>query len=194
MQYRAWVKVILWCVIFCFSFVPVSVFSQSNTSGHIFGQVRLESGQPASNATITIVNAQTGQQRTLSARANGSFRFPALPIGTYSILIEAQDYISSEHAALTVNVGVGTIVNSTLLRTQEEVLVLGALSVYGGKISPIDISSTESSTILSMETIERLPVARNPGAVCSPARARHNPGGSGFRRWQIGVFWWRFRC
>jgi hypothetical protein len=140
----------------CFVFLPMLVVAQSNTVGFIYGHVRLENTQPASEALVTITNAQTGLQRAVATREDGSYRFPALPIGTYSILIEANGYIAAEHAEITVSVGTGTNANVTLVQGQEETLELGILTVVGSKISPVDVSSTESTTILSMETIELL--------------------------------------
>jgi hypothetical protein len=82
----------------------ICALAQTNVTGYIFGRVLLESGEPASSALVTIENAQTGLQRALPAREDGSFRFPALPIGSYSILIEAAGFVSAEQKELAVNV------------------------------------------------------------------------------------------
>jgi hypothetical protein len=158
-------KIILWGAIISCSFSPGLIFAQSNAAGSIFGQVTLEGGQPASEALITIVNDQTGLQKALPARADGSFRFSALPIGTYSVLIETNGYIAIELKSLAVNVGVGTNTRATLTRVQEDVVELDILSVVGGKISPIDTSSVESSSVFTTEMISNLPVQRNLAGV-----------------------------
>ncbi len=165
MSYHTSAKMAARGAFLCFVFLPMLVVAQSNTVGFIYGHVRLENTQPASEALVTITNAQTGLQRAVTTREDGSYRFPALPIGSYSILIEASGYIAAEHTELTVNVDTGTNANVTLVQGQAEALELGTLSVVGSKISPVDVSSTESTTILSMETIERLPIGRNPADV-----------------------------
>lgn len=145
--------------------LTVGAFAQTNVTGHIFGRASLESGEAASSSLVTIVNLQTGATRTLPTREDGNFRFTALPVGEYSILIESAGYQSVEQEALSVNVGEGTQVNVTLMALAEDVLDLGVLEVHGGKISLIDVSSTESTTILTDETIARLPVERDPAKV-----------------------------
>jgi hypothetical protein len=133
--------------------------AQSNTTGFIFGRIITDDGESARNALITISNLQSGTQRALPAREDGSFRFTALPIGRYSILIEADGYSEVEEE-LTVNVGSGTLADVSLV-SQQDVKDLGVLEVRGGRFSTVDVSSTESTSIFSDESITRLPVERN---------------------------------
>jgi len=165
MVYRVCTRAIMSCALLCISFVPTPLLAQSNTTGYIYGQVGLEKSQPASLAIVTITNAQTGQKRAISTRKDGSFRFAALPIGSYSILIESSGYTAVEDSEIIVRVGTGTNATASLIQSQTYPLKLETLSVIGSKISAIDVSSTESTTILNMETIEHLPVSRNPAGV-----------------------------
>jgi hypothetical protein len=164
-HHPAWLSACFLAVTLLFLLVPGSLFAQSNAAGYIFGQVMLDSGQPATEAQITIVNSRTGLQRTLPARKDGSFRFSALPVGVYSVLIETDGYPAIEHEVLAVNVGMGTNASATLTSEQGDVLELDALSVMGGKISPIDTSSVESVSQFTAERISNLPVQRNLAGV-----------------------------
>ena len=58
------------------SMLPLQVAHAANTDGSVVGQA-------AAGAQITINNPETGFTRTVTASADGSYRFPFLPVGTY---------------------------------------------------------------------------------------------------------------
>ena len=178
-------RLLLIIVILC-GFTVSDVFARTNTTGYIFGQVRLESGGPPGLASVTIVDRKNGRERSALTREDGSFRFSALPIGAYSIQVESDGYASAQLDELWVNIGVGTLANATLLVLAEEDRLLEVVQVFASKMSSIDISSAESTTILTMDVIERLPVARNPTdvALLAPGTTLgdqgNTSGGGGF--------------
>ncbi|MGO4551432.1 TonB-dependent receptor [Lysobacter sp. 2RAF19] len=117
------------------------VHAQTNTSGAI-------SGQAGAGDTITLVNPSTGFSRTITAGADGNYRFSALPTGRYSVSRNGE-------ATRSVTVNVGTATSVDFIET------LNAVEVVGGSINPIDVSSVESTTVLTAEQIAKIPVARN---------------------------------
>ncbi|WP_140910212.1 TonB-dependent receptor [Cognatiluteimonas lumbrici] len=123
--------------------------AQSNTAGAVTG-----AADPGD--VITISNPATGFSRTVTVGADGNFRFPALPTGEYQI---------SENGgtprAVRVNVGIAANVDFSSAAT-----TLSTVTVVGSNVvNPIDVSSVESTTILTAEQINRIPVARNTTAV-----------------------------
>ena len=139
------------------------VLAQSNTVGYLYGTVVDDSGQPVGEAVIIIKNPETGFKREVKVKEDGSFRVPSLPVGKYDIVITApgqQDYTIE---GLAVNVGTGT--NASAVLGAEGATKLDKVVAYGGKISPIDVSSVESTSIFDEETYDRLPVGRNTTAV-----------------------------
>jgi len=54
----------------------------------ILGVVKDSSGAVVPNAKLTARNVETGQTRTTTAAADGSYRFPALPVGAYEVRAE----------------------------------------------------------------------------------------------------------
>ncbi|KGQ17809.1 Oar protein [Lysobacter dokdonensis DS-58] len=127
------------------------VNAQTNTAGAI-------AGQAAAGDTITITNPSTGFSRTITVGADGSYRFSQLPIGTYQVS-------RNGGAARSATVNVGTAANVDFVqggqaRDLDTVEVVGA-----GAINPIDVTSVESTTILTAEQIAKIPVPRDTSSV-----------------------------
>ena len=115
--------------------------AQTNTAGAV-------TGSATAGDTITIASPATGFTRTITVGADGNYRFSALPTGQYTVA-------RNGGAPRTVTVNVGTAANVNFVETLE------AVEVIGGSINPIDVSSVESTTVLTAEQIARIPVVRN---------------------------------
>jgi hypothetical protein len=125
------------------------VQAQSNSAGAITG-----SANPGD--TITLTNPNTGFNRSITAGADGNYRFSALPTGQYQI--------SNGGTPRPVTVNVGTATNIDF--ATGGATTLGTVTVVGSNVvNPIDVSSVESTTILTAEQINKIPVARNTTAV-----------------------------
>jgi hypothetical protein len=131
----------------CFS---GAVYGQANTAGAV-------GGQAASGDTITITNPATGFSRTVTVGSDGYYRFSSLPIGQYTVTRNGGNARS-----VTVNVGISA--NVDFVRGGEasldNVTVVGATLV-----NPIDVASVESTTILTAEQIQKIPVAQDTTSV-----------------------------
>ena len=140
------------------------VQAQTNTGGNVVGSA-------AAGDTITITSPSTGFSRTITAGADGNFRFAQLPSGQYQIS-------QNGGAPRTVNVNVGTSANVDFAgaATTLDTVTVTAIS---GAVNPIDVSSVESTTILTAEQVAKIPVPRNitsvallaPGTVRGAANA-----------------------
>ena len=127
------------------------VQAQSNTAGAV-------TGRAAAGDTITITNPATGFSRTITVDSGGTYRFSQLPTGQYTISRNGE-------TARNVGVNVGTssnvdFVNASTSGALDTITVVGASA-----INPIDVSSVESTTILTEAQIDRLPVARDATSV-----------------------------
>ncbi|MBB3277802.1 MULTISPECIES: TonB-dependent receptor [Pseudoxanthomonas] len=131
------------------------VQAQSNSAGAI-------TGRAVDGDTITIVSPDTGFTRTINVSGDGSYRFSALPTGKYTITRKAADGASSSR---DITVTVGTAANVDFARAAAAsggATTLDAVQVVGtNAINPIDVSSVESTTVLTAEQIAKIPVARN---------------------------------
>jgi hypothetical protein len=88
-------------------------FAQAPT-GTILGTVKDSSGAVMPNAAITATNSETGQKRTLSSAADGSYRISALPVGTYEIRVEHEGFQSSVRNSISLTVAQEAVVNFSL--------------------------------------------------------------------------------
>lgn len=140
--------------------VAPNAFAASNVEGTIAVTAVTSNGTPVAGAAVQVQNSETGFSRQLSTDANGKVRFPALAVGDYQVTVTKSGYQDATQKA-TVSVGSTTPTRVTLLAEGESATELGSVTVTGGQISPIDLSSTESSLNLSESTIDRLPVSRS---------------------------------
>ncbi|HEX4320107.1 MAG TPA: TonB-dependent receptor [Acidobacteriaceae bacterium] len=126
------------------------LFGQDAATGAIAGSVYDSSGALLSNALVNVVDDRTHLSRAVSSGAQGSFRLPLLPPGTYTVTAHAAGFeASSVH---TVAVNVGEVTSLTL-----------KLSV--GKVDAtveVDITQPQTSAlghVIDESTIVELPLA-----------------------------------
>ena len=121
-------------------------------------------GRASSGDTITVVNPQTGFSRSITADADGSYRFSALPIGEYTVTRKSSDGTTASRSA---RVNVGTSANVDFVSAGDgSATTLGAITVIGSAaVNPIDVSSVESTTILTAQQIAKIPVPRDATSV-----------------------------
>ncbi|TWI06325.1 hypothetical protein IP90_00591 [Luteimonas cucumeris] len=132
------------------------VQAQTNTAGAVVGRA-------VAGDTITIENPATGFSRTVAVSGDGSFRVSQVPIGQYTITRKGADGTTSTRTA---NVSVGTAANVAFVSGTGDAQTLDTVTVVGtGAINPIDVSSVESTTILTAEQIAKIPVARDATSV-----------------------------
>jgi carboxypeptidase family protein/TonB-dependent receptor-like protein len=139
----------------CFS---TAAFAQSNTSGAIFGQAD-------SGSTVQVTNPATGFSRSVVVGSDGTYRFSSLATGTYTVTLQGSDgSAAAVREGVNVNVGTGTSVN--FVAASGGATTLDAVQVVGARIvNPIDVSSVESTSILTAEQIAKIPVPRDTTSV-----------------------------
>jgi len=119
-------------------------------------------GVSEAGAQVTVRNPDTGFTRTVTADAEGNYRFPFLPVGTYELQASRDGQPVGEPVQVRVGLGNATYVGAS----SDGVANLGAVQVTGSRvINAVDVSSTESATNVTAEQIERLPVERNVSSV-----------------------------
>ena len=139
--------------------LAVPAHGQGKTLGYILGNVFASSG-PVADATVTAWHVDTARTRTAVSGEDGRYRFSGLAVGRYAVTAVVGNWQTSTVIA-EVNVGEGTVVDLRVEspRAVEEVVVVGESS------SPVDVTRSETTRIVTAGDIERLPITRDPNAV-----------------------------
>jgi hypothetical protein len=93
--------------------VSAPVIAQ-NAAGTILGVVKDAQGGAVTGATVTVRNTETGLTRELKTGDDGSYRAPAMPVGNYSIKVEAPGFKTATNEGVVLTVASEAQVNLTL--------------------------------------------------------------------------------
>lgn len=127
------------------------------TTGSIRGVVNDPDGKPIPGATVTISSpALIGGSKTTSTNEDGAFRFPSLPVGSYSLAVTLEGFQSLQVSKVDVGLSATATVPLTMKMTdkQEEVTVVGETPL-------IDVTQSGLSTNYSKDILEETPTQRN---------------------------------
>lgn len=124
-------------------------FAQENAE--LTGTVLDQSGAVVPNARVTVVNVSTGEQRTGTTTSAGLYDFPALPVGTYILKVQAQGFRVYEKTGIVMNVAA---------TVREDVpLVIGSssetVSVEADALH-LQVETNEVSNLISGEQLTEL--------------------------------------
>jgi hypothetical protein len=136
-----------------------SVLAQS-TNGTITGQAPVASGE-----TVQFVGG-SGFDRTVPVDKDGRFSL-TLPVGVYDVnlvqngqVVQSQKGVTAK-AAGTVAVSFVAAAGASSVNAQN----LSSVMVTANAIPPIDVSSTQESTVITSEQLKNLPLARTGAAI-----------------------------
>jgi hypothetical protein len=106
--------------------IAVPVFAQLAT-GTILGVVKDTSGGTVAGANVTVTNSETTQSRTVTTNDDGSYRFPGMPVGHYSVKIEKDGFKTSTQTGLILDVSQEVVANASMEvgSSAQEVVVTG---------------------------------------------------------------------
>ncbi|MFC5569582.1 TonB-dependent receptor domain-containing protein [Lysobacter yangpyeongensis] len=145
----------------------------ANTDGSLVGRT-------TPGATVTVRSPDTGFTRTVTADAEGNYRFPFLPVGNYQVEATRDGQQVTQPLQTSISLGNATVLN---MGGGDGATNLAAVQVTGSRvITPVDVTSTESATNIRREEIERLPVQRDitDVATLAPGVNRGEFGGISF--------------
>ena len=142
-------------VIMVFSIAAAAV--GQTTTGRLEGTVSGPDGL-LPGATVTAFDNQTGKQKTTTSNSDGSFRFPQLEFGTYSVTFTADGF--KKFVANDVKIDVGR--SYTLTASLEIGDIAEVVTVEAGA-DIISASTAQISNTVSPQQILSLPlITRNP--------------------------------
>ncbi|PWT88401.1 MAG: hypothetical protein C5B54_10690, partial [Acidobacteria bacterium] len=126
------------------------------TTGSMKGVITDPDGKPVPGATVTISSsALLGGTRTAYTNDTGTFRFPSLPIGTYSVQVNLEGFEKVEVSKVIVSLAQTANVPLTMkMATRaEEMNIIGEAPL-------IDVTQSGLSTNIPSEIIENVPNQR----------------------------------
>ncbi len=83
----------------------VGPVAAQQTAGNLTGRVLDDQKSAVPGATLTAKHEATGFTRTVTSDAEGVYRFTALPIGAYSILVELPGFSTIDRKGIVISVG-----------------------------------------------------------------------------------------
>jgi hypothetical protein len=152
--------------------------------GTILGTITDTTGAVVPGATITIRNVNTGLVRTTETQADGSYREPELPIGTYDMTVEKGGFQTSVTSGVKVEVSAERRVDMALKPGE----VKEQITVSGEELPQIETTSDTLGGTLTQESVKDLPINGrdyakliflNPGVAGSPDQITDSPGSFG---------------
>src|ERR1700686_3450581 len=95
--------------------LATGLIAQDN-SGNLGGTILDPSGATISNAKVTVTNTERNQVvRTVTTDPTGSYSVPIIPVGTYSIKVEAAGFKTEDRTGVVLNVSDALRLNFRLL-------------------------------------------------------------------------------
>jgi hypothetical protein len=92
-------------VLFILGFVLLGAVAYGQGTANIVGTVTDPTGAVVPNAKVTVTNLDNGFVRTTVTNGTGNYAARELPVGHYTIMVEAQGFKSHSETNLTLNVG-----------------------------------------------------------------------------------------
>ena len=139
-----------------FIFLLVSSSFAQRQTGTLTGSILDEEGNPLPGANITITSESLMGTQSAVSSANGVFRFPNLPPGTYSLKAELPGFQTVIRSNIIVHVGmvVNVEIRMKAVAIEEEVMVTAPSPV-------IDTRQSRISVTVDEQLIKNLPVRRD---------------------------------
>src|SRR5262245_30641409 len=149
---------------------------QSQT-GEIFGKVTDSSGGVLPGVIVTLTGPSLLQPLTATTSESGSFQFPRLNVGTYTVKFELPGFktVIKEGIQVTVDFSANVSTQLGVSAVQETVTVTGESPI-------VDTKQTGTRQTFTLEQLQNIPSARDPWVILQQtagiAMDRENVGGN----------------
>src|ERR1700736_5233229 len=148
-----------------------TVFAQSTAT--LQGTVADATGASVPNATVSVRNQNTGEERTTQTDAAGAYVAPSLPVGTYRLEVKAPGLQTTVASNLVLEVGASVRQDFTLkvAATSETIEIKATAPVVSE--DPVSVG-----TVINQRTVQEIPLNGRhfvdlallvPGTVTPPA-------------------------
>ena len=128
--------------------------------GEVFGKVTDGTGAVLPGVTVTLSGPALIQPQTTVTVESGAYRFPRIPIGTYTVAFELTGFKKSLREGVIIQAGFNAEIDSKL-----EISTVQETVTVSGESPVVDTRSTQLSASFSREALETIPTARDPWVV-----------------------------
>ena len=147
-------------VVLVSALLSVSTAWAQTQTGEIFGKVNDPSGAVLPGTTVILTSPALIQPQSTTAAASGSYRFPNLAIGVYTVTFELTGFKRVIRPEVRIQAGFNAEVNGRLeLSSVEETVTVT------GQSPIIDVRSNTLGTNFGKELLEAIPSARDPWVI-----------------------------
>src|SRR6516164_1396835 len=163
-------------IFFCLFLVTAGAAAQTSTS-EISGTVRDATGAVVAGANVTLTNEATGITYTQTTTNAGLYNFAALPVGSYTVTVEAPDFKKTQLTKNTLAVNTPLTVDVTLEIGQRTEIV----SVEA-QAERLQTTNATVGNVVTEKAATELPLnGRNPLTllVLEPGVVQRSAGGAG---------------
>jgi hypothetical protein len=137
----------------CLLAVCLPLMAQTAATGSLQGTVTDASGASIPNATVTLTNAGTGQERTATTSGEGTYRFPLIPPGAYKLKFAANGFKGAEATNINVNVTESPVFDQKLeVGTATEQVTVEA------NVETLQTASSSMGTVVGSATATSIPL------------------------------------
>lgn len=130
---------------------PISLLAQG-TGATLIGTVSDESGAALPGVSITATNNATGFNRTVVTSSDGGYRFPSLPVGTYTVVADLTGFAAVTMQNVVLNVATERELNVTL----KQAAVRESITVTAD--APLIETTPSIGSVVSQRELENLPL------------------------------------
>ena len=159
------------CLILCISLFSIETALAQGLDGTLRGQLKDPTGALVPGIVVTAKNNGTGVVRTAETTSAGTYTFPNLLVGSYTVSVEAQGFKKSVRPNVEIRANQITAVDITLEVGEVTVIV----EVEGGA-ELVQTTSSQLSSSISGKPVTDLPNFGNLGDGTPYALAILTPG------------------
>src|SRR5438105_6489351 len=158
-------------------FAASTLASAQQQTGEIFGKVTDQQGAAMPGVTVTLTGPVLLQPLTAVTSETGTYQFPRLSIGTYTVRFELTGFKTVVNEGIVVTVNFNAQVNAQLgiSTVQETITVTGESPI-------VDTKEVGTKQTFTNELLQSIPSARDPWVILQQtagiAMDRENVGGN----------------
>jgi outer membrane receptor for ferrienterochelin and colicin len=131
-----------------------------STTGSIFGQA------PAAAGETVVVTNTSGLTREVPVDSAGRFQVSSVPVGVYTVSLKKDGAVTDTRKNVAVSPGAGASISfAAAAAAPAGTTSLGAVTVSANALPTIDVSSVNSSTVITAADLQKLPVGRNAESI-----------------------------